>query len=260
MSRTRRALIIPAAGITAALLTAAPAFATSTDSGSAQADLTPVPVNDAPGSGSAMIEVDGTTISFDLAYEGLLADSPHAAHIHFGADARHECPTAADDTAGDGFLDTTDGAPAYGPIVTSLTTEGDTSPESGLAIDRFGVGDDVDYSRDDVEVSAEVSAAILAGQGVVVVHGVDHNGNGEYDAGDRGMSDLDPSLPGEATDHALCGVAQASQMTDMPAGGVQTGEASVGGADLGLAIAGGAVALAGGALLVARRRSATDNS
>ena len=25
---------------------------------------------------------------------GLLADNPHAAHIHFGADARHECPAA----------------------------------------------------------------------------------------------------------------------------------------------------------------------
>ena len=256
MRSTRRILIIPAAGIAAALLAAAPALAATADSGSAQANLTPIPLNDAPGSGSAMVKVDGTTVGFTLAYEGLLADAPHAAHIHFGADARHECPTAADDADGGGTLNTTEGAPAYGPVVTALTTEGDTSPESVLAVERFGVGDDVDYSREGVEVSAEVAAAILAGQGVVVVHGVDHDGSGKYDGATK--SDLDPTLPTEATDPALCGVLQASQMS-MPAGGVQTGTAAVGGADLGLVAAGGAAVLAGGALLVARRRTATDS-
>jgi hypothetical protein len=37
-----------------------------------------------------------------------------------------------------------------------------------------------------------------------VVHGVDYNGDGTY-SGEE-MSDLDPSLPTEATDPALCGV------------------------------------------------------
>jgi len=37
------------------------------------------------------------------------------------------------------------------------------------------------------------------------VHGVDYNGNGKYDFS-QGKSDLDPSLPAEATDPALCGV------------------------------------------------------
>lgn len=256
MKLTRRALAVPAAGFAALLLAAAPAAAATSTDGSAQADLQPVPLNDAPGSGSAMVEITGTTLGFTLAYQGLLAEAPHAAHIHFGADARHECPTAADDADGSGTINTTDGAPAYGGIAVSLTNAGDTSPESGLAVDRFGVGDDVSYSRADVTVTAEVAQAVMSGEAVVVVHGVDHDGSGAYDGAT--VSDLDPALPTEATDPALCGVLTASQMT-MPAGGVQTGEAATGATQLGLVAAGGAAALAGGALLVARRRTATDS-
>jgi hypothetical protein len=50
----------------------------------------------------------------------------------------------------------------------------------------------------------------------VVVHGVDHNNDGKYDGDTK--SDLDPSLPTEATDPAICGVLNAA-----PAGGMDTG-------------------------------------
>lgn len=256
MSIARTALLIPAAGFAALLLAAAPAMASTSGSGSAQGNLDPVPLNDAPGSGSAMVEVDGTTVSFTLAYEGLLVDAPHAAHIHHSDDTPHQCPTADLDADDSGTLNTTETASAYGPIVVSLTTEGDTSPDSGLAVDRFGVGDNVSYSRGDVEVSEEVAAAVLAGEVAVVVHGVDHDGSGAFD-GDT-MSDLDPALPTEATDPALCGVLAASQMDEVPAGGVDTGEAALGGQNLALAAAGG-VALIGGALVLARRRTSTDS-
>ncbi len=257
MNISRTFLAAPAVGIAALLLTGAPALASSAEAGSVMGDLKPVPLNDAPGSGEAMIEVEGTTLSFTLAYDGLLAEAPHAAHIHYGEDAMNQCPTADADEDSSGTINTSEGAPFYGGIVVSLTTEGDTSPDSGLAVDRFGVGDDVSYSRGDVEVTAEVAEDILSGESVVVVHGVDHDGSGAYD-GDT-VSDLDPSLPTEATDPALCGVVSASQMDEVPAGGVDTGQAAVGGADL--AVAGGGVAalLAGGALLVARRRTATES-
>jgi hypothetical protein len=258
MNISRKILALPAAGAAAMLLVAAPATAATAEPGSAMADLQPVPLNDAPGSGAAMFEVDGTMVNFTLEYQGLLADAPHAAHIHVGADARNACPTAEDDADGDGFLSTSDGAPAYGGIAVSLTTEGDTSPDSGLAIDRFGVGDDVSYSRAGIEADQATVDAIMAGQAVVVVHGVDHDGSGTYDEGDRGPSDLDPALPGEATDPALCGVVQAMQMTDVPTGGVDTGEAALGSQNLLLAATGGA-ALVGGALVLARRRTATSN-
>ncbi len=77
-----------------------------------------------------MVQVQGNQINVTMAASGLLPDMPHAAHIHFGADARHECPTAAEDAGNDGRINTTDGAPAYGPVVVSLTKTGDTSPDS----------------------------------------------------------------------------------------------------------------------------------
>ncbi len=60
--------------------------------GSANANLRPVVVNGSDGSGTAMVTVTGSKIEFSLAASGLV-EGPHAAHIHFGADARHECPS-----------------------------------------------------------------------------------------------------------------------------------------------------------------------
>lgn len=40
----------------------------------------------------------------------------------------------------------------------------------------------------------------------MVIHGVDYNNNGEYEMAGAGPSELDPSLPAEATDPAVCGV------------------------------------------------------
>lgn len=262
-SYTRAALAVPTIGLAALVAAAVPASAAE---GSAQADLQPVGVNGVDATGTGMAEITGTTLSFTLAAKGLLADAPHAAHIHFGADARHECPTEADNTAAalegesnpEDHFTTTEGAPAYGGVVVSLTKTGDTSPDSALAVDRFAVGDDFEYSRGDVEVSQEVADAITAGEAVVVVHGVDHNDSGDYDAGDRGVSDLDPSLPGEATDPAICGVLEASQMSGMPAGGVDTGAGSTSGYENVGLIGAGAVALVGGATLAIRRRRTAE--
>lgn len=265
-SMTRTAIAAPVLGFAALLAFAGPAAAAE---GSVQASLSPVPVNPVDGSGEAMVEISGTTLSFTLAAQGLLAGVPHAAHIHYGETARNECPTAADNNAAalpgetneQEHFSTTEGAPAYGEIVVSLTKTGDTSPDSGLAVDRFAVGSEFEYSRGDVQVTEELAEDILSGESVVVVHGVDYDGDGAFSAGNRGMSDLDPALPGEATDPALCGVLNASQMGDMPAGGVETGAGSTTGTEnLGLIGAGaGAVAAAGGVALYARRRFSTDN-
>jgi hypothetical protein len=186
--------------------------------GNTMATLRPVALNGVKGSGTAMVTVHGTRIDVTMAANGLLADAPHAAHIHFGADARHECPTAADDKDGSKTLNTTEGGPAYGPIVVSLTKTGDTSPKSGLAVDRFDTapGGKINYERGSIDVSPAVAKAIADGKAVVVVHGVDHNNDGKYDGATK--SDLAPSLPTEATDPALCGVLNAA-----PRGGMDTG-------------------------------------
>ncbi len=49
-----------------------------------------------------------------------------------------------------------------------------------------------------------MSLAIQSGEAVVVVHGVQYNNTTAYD--NEEPSDLDPSLPAEATDPAICGV------------------------------------------------------
>lgn len=221
--------------------------------GDTMANLQPIALNGVQGSGSAMVSVSGTTIDVTMAASGLLADNPHAAHIHFGADARHECPTAADDADGSGTINTTDGGPAYGEVRVALTTTGDTSPDSTLAVDRFETapGGELTYQRGSITVDADVATAIADGEAVVVVHGVDYDGSGKYDGETK--SDLDPALPTEATDPALCGVLSAA-----PAGGADTGlgGAASSGYDSGLlALGGGLVLVAAGTGAVAARKA-----
>lgn len=220
--------------------------------GDTMANLEPVALNGVEASGTAMVAVNGTRIDVTMAASGLLPDNPHAAHIHFGADARHECPAGSDDADGDGTLNTTDGDPAYGPVVVALTKTGDTSPESTLAVDRFDTapGGELTYERGSITVSEEVAQGIADGEAVVVIHGVDHNNNGKYDG--KVKSDLDPKLPTEATDPAICGVLSAA-----PDGGADTGMGGASGTDdtALFALGGGLLVAAAGAGVASRRRA-----
>jgi LPXTG-motif cell wall-anchored protein len=258
-STKRTALAVPALSLAAMLAMALPASAASSD-GSNEATLKPVALNGVDGSGMAMTTIKDGVLTVTFTADGLLADNPHAAHIHFGAEARHECPAASDDASGDGTLTTTEGGPAYGDIVVSLTKTGDTSPKSGLAVDRFDTAKDgkINYQRGSIAISDDVAKAIVAGQSAVVIHGVDHNHDGKYDGDTK--SDLDQSLPTEATDPALCGVLEVSQMSATPSGGAQTGSGSTAGVQDAGVLAAGGLALAAGALLIARRRRETADA
>ncbi len=219
--------------------------------GSTSATLSPVPLNGSHATGTAMVTVNGTHLDVTLDVHNILANQPHAAHIHFGQDALHECPTAAADTNHDGHINTTEGGPAYGPVTVSLTTSGDTSPKSALAVDRFSTapGGTISYARGGIDVSPDVAQAILDGKAVVVVHGNDYNGDGKYDGATK--SDLDPSLPTEATDPNVCGV-----LTAAPAGGPATGFGGGNGPSAVLLGLGGALVVGGaGAGALAFRRT-----
>lgn len=165
------------------------------------------PLNNSGVVGKAVVKSKGRHIHVKVRARNLAPDLPHAQHIHFGAQARHECPTIADDNNGDFRLTTSEGAPAYGPIRVSLTTRGDTSAASGLAVNRFPTASDgtVFYKRA-TRTGKKVARAIRRGNAVVVLHGVDYNDNGKYDFRSAGKSELDKSLPAEATDPASCGV------------------------------------------------------
>ena len=169
-----------------------------------QADLDPL--NNSGASGTANLALEGDQLTTDIASEGLAPGLPHAQHIHGLEQAISECPTILNDQNGDNLVNTTEGEPSYGPILTSLTTEGDTSPESALAVDRFPVANEdgtLSYGR---TFGVPTNVADRLEEFAIVQHGVDLNGNGVYDEEAAGPSDLDPSLPQEATLPANCGV------------------------------------------------------
>ena len=169
-----------------------------------QADL--APLNNSGASGTANLALEGDQLTTDIASEGLAPGLPHAQHIHGLEQAMSECPTILNDQNGDNLVNTTEGEPSYGPILTSLTTEGDTSPESALAVDRFPVANEdgtLSYGR---TFGVPTNVADRLEEFAIVQHGVDLNGNGVYDEEAAGPSDLDPSLPQEATIPANCGV------------------------------------------------------
>jgi hypothetical protein len=179
-------------------------------------------LNNSGASGTARAVVRNQKIRhIEVHAKGLSPDAPHAQHIHYGEQALNECPTLAMDSNRDGRLSTVEGVPAYGPVVVSLTTKGGTTPASFLDVTRFPVSHNgsYHYSRDNIGFTRvagaghdggsgsakQIADAVRAGEGVVVIHGVDYNHNGTYDFG-AGASELDSRLPAEATDPAACGV------------------------------------------------------
>jgi hypothetical protein len=216
-------------------------------------------LNDSGASGTAEVTLEGDQLTVMVHASGVLADQPHAQHIHYPMEMEGEasvegsCPSGDVDEDGDGLLSTTEGHPFYGDIVVSLTTEGDVSPDSGLAVERFSSapGGEVMYERT-FTVPEGFDAAGDLSESVIVVHGIDPNGNGEYDMEGAGASDLDESLPAEATHPALCGA-----LSPASADGVPTGLGGTQGLGNSALLLGGAGSIAAAAALVlyARHRS-----
>ncbi len=255
MTTTKKHLLPLLAATALAGTFALPGIAMADDHGEGTAsEATLTELNHSGASGTAWVGVEGNEVTVKITTEGLLMDAPHAQHIHLGEAGK--CPDPSMQGSGyEGAIQVSDAMKDYGMIATSLTMSGDTSPDSGLAVDRFPMGD---YTYDRTFTVDDATAdALRDGKGVIVVHGVDENGSGTYD-GDT-MSDLDPTLPSEATDPALCGALQPSQMGDMPEGAAATGGGSTSGIEDAGMLAGGGVlvagAVAGGVVLRRRRHS-----
>ncbi|MFC4395334.1 MULTISPECIES: CHRD domain-containing protein [Micrococcaceae] len=253
MNKTLRFLAVPTLALGALALSGGPASAADH---TYQSTLSQI--NGSSASGTVTVDVTGNQAHAVLKVSGLAptfnnAPYPHVQHIHGGAQG--VCPAPSADKDGDGVVSTTEGAPSYGGIVTTLSTSGDTSPAAGLDLKLAGQGASYTVDRT-FELNADTKAALEAGTAVVVVHGLDPATLSP--AAQAAKSDLVPSLPLAATSPALCGTLKAGQMK-MPAGGADTGVAQqAGGTDSGvLALGGGLVlaAAAGGAYLVRRRSS-----
>jgi len=252
-------LSVPALALGAAAL-AMPGAASAAEGSSYQAQLNAL--NHSSASGNIMISLNGSQATITENVSGL-ADKfggnpyPHVQHIHIGA--KGECPTTAADTNGDGVISTTEGAPSYGAIGTTLTTSGDSSAAAGLTLTVAPSGASFKYSRT-INLDSKTLASLKGGTAVVVVHGLDPATLSKQAQGEK--SDLVPSLPLAATSPALCGTLVASQMSAMPGGSADTGGGSTSGVeDQALLGFGGALLVAGlGAGAVAmRRRTAAES-
>jgi hypothetical protein len=232
---------------------AASGAANAADSWSYQAALNPITANKVTGSGASWITVTGTTAEVKVQVKGLLDGAPHAQHIH--VDAFGRCPTQAQTHNGLPSINVADGVPLYGEVGTSLTVDGDTTAAHGLDVTHFPSAGSYTYART-IELEPGVVENLKRGTAVLVVHGIDYNGNGGYDDV-LGPSELDPGLPAEATDPALCGSFEPMQMAGVPDGAADTGGGSTAsaGSPAGVLTAGAAGLLTiGGAVLLTQRR------
>jgi hypothetical protein len=133
--------------------------------------------------GRATIKLRGTRAKVQVKARGLSRGLPHAMHIH-GKDHAEVAfcpgPGRRDDMVDDGLIETVEGLADYGGIQVSLTTRGDTSAESGLALDRFAVArrsGRLTYSR---KLTLPHQVAGRLEDKHIVIHGEDLNGDGQY--------------------------------------------------------------------------------
>ncbi|MFD6949506.1 hypothetical protein A6A08_05215 [Nocardiopsis sp. TSRI0078] len=211
------------------------------------------PLNEHGAGGTSTVELRGTRVTVQVHATGLAPGLPHAQHLHIGGE--NTCPPGTDsDENGDGFVSTIEGMPSYGPEAVSLTTEGGTGAEHKLALDRMAVADEdgkLAYQRT-FEVDEDVAERIGDGEAVLVQRGIDTGGDGSYDFNGAGRSDLDESVPAEATHPAACGALTAAPERGMDTGlggTADTSGAGLVGLGAALVTAAGAVALAGRQLL-----------
>jgi CHRD domain len=243
-----------AAGLAMALPGAA--FAQGSGSTTYTAALAPVPLNGATSaSGTVTLVLSGSQATITEQVSGLDATFmgapyPHVQHIHGGAQG--VCPTASADANGDKVISTTEGAPSYGPIQTTLSVSGDTTPASGTNLKIAPSGASFNYHRT-ITLDAATMASLTSGKAVVVVHGL--NPATAAPAATTSKSELVPSLPLAATSPALCGTLTASQMSATPSGAPATGGGSTSGTqDLGLFALGALLLLGGTSVLIVRHR------
>lgn len=167
-------------GATALAVVGFGGVASATAGGNYHANLQPIASNP-PAHGSAQLFVAGRQLTVTIHATGLTPNLPHAMHIHGVVGDPNVCPPGiVADTDGDGLVSLTEGAPFYGPIDVSFTTTGDTSPTSGLVLERFPTADaqgNLDYNR---TFTIPKAVAKDLTQLHIVLHGNDLDHDGAY--------------------------------------------------------------------------------
>ncbi len=192
-----------------------PAAAQEADSSSRTYTVDLNALNDSGADGTATLTVSGDQLNVEIQATGLSPNLPHAQHLHGAFDSQAVCPPPSADTDEDGFISVAEGVPFYGGIQVSLTTTGDTSADSALALDRFPVADangDLTYTRT-ITVSEELAGNLELLH--LVQHGIDLDDSGAYD-GEKRSSIAD--VPFEATVPADCGAIELTSANGIDAG------------------------------------------
>lgn len=187
---------------------------------------------------------------------------PHVQHIHINA--QHQCPTSSADANHDGLITVAEAQDNYGPIGTTLSTKGDTSPKAAADVTVAPGGGSFTYTRTFTLNQATLSA-VRNNTGVVVVHGL--NPANAPKAALTTPNSIGVTLPGAhkkvaaiATAPALCGALAAQQMSSMPVGSSPTGGGSTAGTEDGALFGlGGGLILAAGGVFAVRRRDARQS-
>jgi hypothetical protein len=159
-------------------------------------------LNGSGSSGVALLTLaDDGSLTVNIEAQGMVPGQPHAQHVHGDSSLERDftCPTQDADANGDGIVNTLEGIPSYGEIHIALT-----------------------YERTFTAAELPDGTATAVRNLHVVTHGIDVNGNGDYDMA-AGPSELDPASPQEATAPASCGIIEGSNISTIPTGGVDTG-------------------------------------
>ncbi len=270
---------VAALGI-AGLALALPGSASAASSATYRAELRPVALNTPAGaaSGQLTLTLNGNQATVTEHVSGLAtklptdkktlnalgiptgfagAPFPHVQHIHING--KTGCPTSAADANHDGLITVAEAADNYGPIGTTLSTKGDTSPKAAADVTVAPGGGSFTYSRT-ITLDQATMSAIHNNKAEIVVHGL--NPANAPKASLTTPNSLGVTLPGAhkkvaaiATAPALCGALTASQMSSMPVGSSPTGGGSTAGVEDGALLGiGGGLILAAGGVFAARRR------
>jgi hypothetical protein len=272
---------VPAAALgVAAIGLAMPGAATAASTTTYQASLQPVALNTPAGaaSGQLTLKLTGNQATVTEHVSGLAtkiptdkktlnalgiptsfagAAFPHVQHIHINGNGG--CPTASADGNGDGLITVVEAQDDYGPIGTTLSVKGDTSPKAAADVTIAPGGGSYSYSRT-ITLDSATLTAIRNNKAEIVVHGL--NPANAPKAALSTTNSLGVTLPGAhkkvaaiATAPALCGALTTSQMSSMPVGSSPTGGGSTAGVEDGAlyGIGGALIVAAGGAFAMRRR-------
>lgn len=121
--------------------------------------------------GTATVTLQGDVVTVQILVDGVTPLTLHPQHIHAGT----TCPSAGDDTNGDGFVDVIEGLPKYGPVLVSLDSTINTGASSDLDFPVADSSGSYAYSAEGsrTHLQDEIMTALKLGTRHVVIHGID---------------------------------------------------------------------------------------